>query len=1344
MKPIRCALLMGLLGWSWAASGQGVVTTAERRLAWRPYVGDASTQPLLQPAAEPGQGIPTLTVGRATAPVTARPGVASTGSATRVTDRSVYRVEPFKGALLDMDRGGLPYLNSIVPLGQGVGAIEVKLLEPVFEPVPSEDLQLWPAMEGVGADVEVRHALGWYRKRPQAIVDIVPFRKDPATGRVERLVGYRLEIATKPVAVGAKNGRSTYPDVSRLASGEWFRFTVARDGVYRLSYEFLQSLGVPLPIASDQLNIYGSHFGLIPFQNSGHGPTDLLLNALSMHDGGDGTFGPGDFILFYATGPNRWRVEGERFTHVKNVYSDSASYFIGIGIDPPQRIAPAVLTAEPPTRTVNTFSDRQVLDRDVVNLVKSGRTWFGEVFDNVLTYNFSFDTPFLVQGETVTLTFNGAARTVNSGSTSNSSSFRVVSGSALDQQFNVVGVSSSYSGPMARVFNQVLTFAGTGSSIPVAITFTKHDPVSSVGWMNFLNLNCRRGLRMAGDQLAFRDLPSVGPGEIAEFVLENSPTVHRIWEITDPRDVREVVFNTVGQDRTFRVRTDSLREFIAFRDAGYLTPTAIGRVANQNLHGTAVGTDLVIVAPPEFMGQAQRIAQQRASEGLDVVMVTPQQVFNEFSSGARDASAIKRYMRMLYDRAGNDEELMPRYLLLFGDGSYNNVSLAATNQNFIPSYQTENSWDFSRSYTSDDFFGLLDPQEGEAANELVDIGIGRLTVHTVQQAREVVDKILNYDRLQLMGATGNSCNLTGDGGIPDWRTHVLFTSDDQDGSTFESTIHMSQSDFLARRVEDEHPWINVDKIFLDAYQQVSTPGGQRYPQASQDLKDRVQKGTLLVNYIGHGGEVGWAHERFLDNPTILGWSNRDRLPLFMTATCEFSRWDDPGRTSAGEFVLLNPNGGGVGLFSTTRLAYSDQNFQLGQRFYDHIFTAADSLGREFRLGDVYRETKRSITAAQPTQINHRNFSLLGDPSQRLAMPRANIRITAVTDTMGQPLDTLKALSRVRISGFVDNGAGQPMAEFNGIVIPTVYDKQLQQATLANDGGSPFLFKVRKNILYRGRATVTNGSFSFTFVVPKDINYEFGPGRVACYAEGWSTNAAGWDNEIIVGGTATDVDMDEQGPRVELFMNDERFVRGGITDESPLLFAKLFDESGINTVGNSIGHDLVATLDANTERAIVLNDLYEADLDTYQSGTVRYRFKNLEDGPHTLSLKAWDVFNNSTETTTEFVVAPSAELALAHVLNYPNPFTTYTEFFFEHNRPCTTLGVQLQVFTVSGRVVKTINRQVACEGYRSDPMAWDGRDDYGDKLARGVYVYRLSVTTPDGEKAEKFEKLVILR
>lgn len=1258
-----------------------------------------------------------------------------------VTERGTPATAP-RAMHLDPARQDLPFHHEVRPLGSGTTSFSAHLTNTTYIPMIREEVEGLPGLDAAWTQPLVVTRLATQRKQPMALVDIYPYRKNSGTGQWERLTSYTLSIV-EGRGGGPLVQPKSYPPTSRLASGEWYRVQLTQDGVYALTYEQLEDMGLAGTIPSDQVNLYGRHHGMLPFENDQLPGTDLVPNAVVMEDGGDGTFGPGDRLVFYATGPHRWTLDGGtgRFRHTKHVFSDSASYFVGIGVEPALRVGTLPEVLDPATRTSTSFDDRQFLEVDAVTLLKSGRELYGDVYDLTTTYSYNFGVPFLRPQDPVCLVMDVLSRTVGTG---NASSWRVTSGAALDSTVSVQGVPNGYTGEQAKSTRHTFCFNASGNNLPFTVTFIKHNPASSIGWMNFLELNARRDLKLVGNQMLFRDLTSVGAGEVTDFVLDQASGPLTIWDITDPAAVMQVPVTDNGTQKLFRLRTDSLRQFAAFRSTGLLTPTPAGKVPNQDLHATALPTDLVIVVPDAFRAAAQQIADRRVSEGLTVALVSPQEVYNEFSSGMRDATAIKRYMKMLYDKAGTDPALMPRYLLLFGDGSYNNLNRVLSNQSFLPSYQTANSWHASLSYCSDDYFGLLDNDEGEYQGDLVDIGVGRIPVSSISQAQEMASKILNYDRLQLMNGTEAQCAVGSDGGINDWRTWLLFASDDQEGDVFESTIHMSQSDALATAVENEFPCYNVNKVYLDAYQQTSTPGGERYPDAQADLRDGVQRGALLVNYVGHGGEVGWAHERFLDNSTILGWSNLDRLPLFMTATCEFSRWDDPARTSAGEYVLLNPNGGGIGLMTTTRIAYSNQNYALSQDFYDHVFERVDEQGRPAALGDVFRRTKVDITTAQPSQVNHRNFSLLGDPSMRLAMPRHEVRITAITDTLGNPMDTMSALATVRITGEVVDAGGNLLTGLNGLVIPTVFDKRVQQQTLANDGGSPFPFSLRKNIIYRGMATVSGGLFSFTFVVPQDINYLVGPGRISCYVENLETNGCGATNDALVGGTATNVAPDEVGPTVQVFMNDDRFVRGGITNEDPLLLVKLYDSNGINTMGSSIGHDLVAVLDENTDQAIVLNDQYEADLDTYRSGSARYRFDDLAEGGHTLRVKAWDVFNNSAEASTEFVVAPSAELALEHVLNYPNPFTTNTQFFFEHNRPCTTLDVQVQVFTVAGRLVKTINRQLACEGFRSEPLAWDGRDDYGDKLGRGVYVYRLNVMTPEGDKAEKLEKLVILR
>jgi hypothetical protein len=399
------------------------------------------------------------------------------------------------------------------------------------------------------------------------------------------------------------------------------------------------------------------------------------------------------------------------------------------------------------------------------------------------------------------------------------------------------------------------------------------------------------------------------------------------------------------------------------------------------------------------------------------------------------------------------------------------------------------------------------------------------------------------------------------------------------------------------------------------------------------------------------------------------------------------------------------------------------------------------------LGDMVRLTK----VKSGIQFYFLNFHLLGDPALRLAYPQEKVYTTQINNKIITPTtyDTISALSKVTVKGYIGNKSGIKLNTFNGVLYPTVFDKEQLITCLGNDpssliGGTiPFVFYLQKNIIYKGKVEVVNGDFSFSFIVPKDITYNFDLGKLSYYAHNGIIDAGGYNKNFYVGGSSTSVLPDNAGPNIGLYLNDKKFVSGGTTNDKPHLYAEVSDSSGINTVGTGIGHDVTAILDENSSKPIVLNDYYEANLNSYQSGKIKYPFDQLSEGNHRLSLKVWDVQNNSNTAYTDFVVAPSAEMALTHVLNYPNPFTTRTKFFFENNQCCQTLKVIIQIFTISGKVVKTIDQTLTNEGFRSDGIDWDGKDDFGDKLAKGVYVYKLSVTGTDNKKAEKIEKLVIL-
>jgi hypothetical protein len=807
----------------------------------------------------------------------------------------------------------------------------------------------------------------------------------------------------------------------------------------------------------------------------------------------------------------------------------------------------------------------------------------------------------------------------------------------------------------------------------------------------------------------------------------------KIWELTDIYNIKAQQFIQNGNSLEFTQSSDSLREYVVFNPNFLPQPAFEEVVQNQNLHGISKA-DFIIVAHPNFLSEAQRLADFHSTkDSMECVIVTPQQCYNEFSSGSQDITAIREFVRMLYKRAANADEA-PKYLLLFGDGSYKYRNTTG-NSNFIPTYQSPQSLQPTTSYTSDDYFGLLDDTEGDFTGDVVDIGIGRIPCSTKSEAENVLNKIIGYCRKgQAIETQVNSCVSNVGGPLGDWRNWICFAADDEDQS-----LHLIQADTLALRIYKKHPTYNINKIYFDAYKQVSTPGGQSYPDANREFNKQIERGCLVLNYTGHGGELGLAHEGLVGISQIQEYNNSNNLPLWFTATCEFSRYDDPDRVSAGEYVLLNPNGGGIALFSTVRLVYASSNFTLSQNMWNHLLDSVN--GKVPCMGEVFMLGKQASFA----DANTRNFTLLGDPALKLAYPEQVI----ITDSINGKsittyIDTIKALKKITVKGHVSDALGNKLNNYNGIIYPVVFDKATSITSLSNDVGSPAVpFSIQKNIIYKGKSTVKNGDFSFSFVVPKDISYNFGKGRISYYSHNGNTDATGYFDKALVGGSESNAVADIIPPEIKLYLNDNRFVSGGTTNENPSIYAEVSDSSGINTVGNGIGHDILAVLDDNTDAPIVLNDYYQADMDKYQSGKILYGLENLSEGTHKINLKLWDVQNNSANATTEFIVAKSGELALTHVLNYPNPFSNKTQFFIEHNNCCSQVNISINVFTISGKVVKSITKTLESSGFRSEGIDWDGKDDFGDKLGKGVYIYKVKISDDFGKSAEQYQKLVIL-
>lgn len=1109
---------------------------------------------------------------------------------------------------------------------------------------------------------------------------------------------------------------------SVLSQGNWYKIATNKSGVYQLTYSSLEGLGVDVnSLQISAIKLYGNGGGMLPRLNSDFRHDDLVENAIKIYDANNnGVFESSDYILFYGESPHSWRYNKQLglFQHETHLFSDETNYFLTIDNQSEGRRIASKIALQNAAKIITSFSDFSFHESELENLIHSGKEWFGERFDIQNNQSFDFNFPNLDQSSAVSIKTAVVARSFSP------SSFTIKENSNMLHTISVNAVPAAYGQEYAKTASKTTDFISSSSDITINVEYNSSDD-GAQAWLNYIEVNARRSLKMSGNSLLFRDESSLG-NEVGTFELLNATSGISVWDITDPTSIVQMPTEINGSVLSFNDSLNELHEYIAFNSSAYLTPILKGKVANQNLHNTSLDVEYVIVSHPKFLSAAERLANfHQEKDDLTSIIVTPEQIYNEFSSGVQDVSAIRDFLRYLYKRPNSKL----KYVLLVGDGSYDPKNRVEDNTNFIITYQSVNSTHKTLSYITDDYFGLLDDNEGLFVNDLVDIGVGRFPVSTLSQANILVDKVERYYAEESFGS---------------WRNDIAFIADDGDGS--DGNTHMWQADSLANIVDDTYTDINIEKIYLDNYLQESTTGGNRSPDAQAAINNRINKGALLINYTGHGGQLGWTNERILEVKQINEWSNSNKLPLFMTATCNFSHFDNPAETSAGEYTLLNPQGGAIALLSTTRLVYSAPNYNLNTKFVKTLF---EKVGGEFpRLGDVFKQTK----VLSGTSTNNRNFTLLGDPALCLAYPEYKVQTTNI-------VDTLKALGEVTIEGRIidDYGLIEPLESarnsrtgildsFNGTVFVTVYDKEIIRTTLGQESCTPMPYRDQNNILYKGAASVKNGGFSFSFIVPKDIAYNYGAGKISYYAvsdDEQPTDAGGSDEGFVIGGTADDIIYDYDGAELELYMNTRNFSDGGITDANPVLLADIFDFSGINTVGNGIGHDITAVLDGNTANPYVLNDFYEAKKDDYTRGVVSFPLYNLEKGEHTLTLKVWDVFNNSTESTITFVVADENEFTISDYSTYPNPFSSNTDIYFQHNKVNQDLDVMLEIYSITGTLVYRFQENYYDNGYRIGPISWNGKDEYGGQLSAGMYIAKLGVSSSDGDFTSKSIRIILL-
>lgn len=1170
-----------------------------------------------------------------------------------------------------------------------------------------------------------------YRDTYKGHVEISPIYYEK--GVLKKII--RFSISYQINTQNTRTSRAASIQSSNLKSGNWYRFAVDTTGVHKLSKNFLNSLGINTSTLNPKtIKIYGHGGKSLPLLNSETVSNDLIENTIQVIGEDDGVFNDNDYILMYAIGPKKYNSDNN--SHI-NPYSDKSYYYVNISLGNGARMSTATEPTGNANVIYNSFHNYKFVESDTYNIAKMGRRWFGHRFYVENVRAFSFDFPNLITTSPITLRVYTAAA-----SESNTSMQLNVNG-ALVTNLTYPGIDNSI---LARLKSYNGTISSNSETINVELSYNNNSNPSATAYLDYISIEAECALTSFGTQFEFKHNDTSTQFGIGQFEISNAANISQVWDISNPYQIQFYNNTDAESEFSFKTNLGTLKTYQAVgTDFYFPRKTNTTSIPNQDIKGTVFldeqgqfkDIDYLIISPNYLKAQAERLAQiHRVQNNLNVKVYTLESIYQEFSSGMQDIGGIRNFVKYVYDNASTPSKKL-KYLCLFGDASFDYKDRTSNNTNIVPSWYSTESFSLVSSFISDDFFGMMDSNEGTMTNNnKLDIAVGRILAENTQRAKDMVDKIESYYLPENYGS---------------WRNNFLLISDDVD--KFSDRIIQSTTEEIAEDVKAEKPFLNVQKIHADSYVQETSSGGARYTLVNKAIFDALEVGALVVNYFGHGGEDGLAAERIFDKINAQELNNPSKLNCFVTVTCEYTKFDNPLRETAGEYLFWNKRGGAISLITTTRQIYVNVGTSFNKTLSQYLFSYGSN--QSISIGEALRRTKND--PAITNQSQRRLVFYIGDPAIKLPIAKPDIRVTKINDEdINISTQVLKALDNAKIEGTVTDTQGTVLNNYNGVLTATIYDKNIQRSTLGNDGTRDadenlilMDFETLGEVIFRGQASVTNGQFEFEFIVPRDITVTEGNGKISLYSKSDAplSDNQGYNYDIKIGGVNLNAPEDNTGPNISLYMNDENFVSGGVTNENPILLANLYDENGINTA-SGIGHDITAILDGDETNVYKLNPYYVAAIDDYQRGALSYPLRDLSPGLHTLTLKAWDVYNNASTQDIQFVVFDEdVSLKLTNVLNYPNPFVNYTEFWFNHNSS-DVLDVSIQIFTVSGKLIKTINGQTNTNSNTttslSRDLTWDGTDDFGSKIGKGVYVYKLKVrSSTTGMQAEKIEKLVIL-
>jgi hypothetical protein len=1183
--------------------------------------------------------------------------------------------------------------------------------------------------------VQFNPVTGVLRKYSRIVVEVVygPVRGVPARNEDDRTLA--AEILNADVTRDWRFPPSPPARVppSVLAQGQWFRLTVAEEGVYRLDPQYFSGLGIdPASVDPRTIKIYGNGGAMVPENVTAPRPSDLQENAILVAGEEDGQFGAGDAVLFYGRGAKGWTyVPSERrFQHYINYYSDVNYYWLTFGGAPGKRMVQVASLQDAPTVIPDWFQDCVFVDEDKVNLLSSGKEWLGQTLSPGGSFTHVFSVPGLVAGQSVRYRSRLLARS-NVWSTIALKETGVQIGSV---NLPPVGFSSGdfiYATEGAVDVQVVPPIAGTTSQLNFSLA-----PASAIGngWIDWVEIQYPRRFESVNNTLRFRSPDTTGVVEYRLTQFSSRPT---ILDVSTPADAR-LVTGDVGSYTIRMAETGGrVSEYCAAAPGGYRLPLGAVRMPLQNIRGITEGAEFIILTTAEFRAEAERLAAHRRQGqfgGLRTFVVEVDSVYNEFAGGIPDITGIRDFLKYAYDTW----TIRPEYALMLGGASYDYKGISGSRSSYVPTWQSQESRNDIASYSTDDFFVKFQP------GDLPWLATGRICSRSRAEAATVIGKVIAYDTRRAR-----------DG----WNTRMLFVGDDSwTPEREDGTLHSNDAELLATSYTPDE--FEKRKIYIAEYPTVNTAQGRRKPGAYQAIIDEVNRGVLVVNYAGHGNPTVWAHESIFSVQTsIPQLVNGDKLSVFYAATCNFSQFDDLRRYTGSELLMNSVEGGAIAVVSATRKVFAGANAYFHQGIFRNMF-GRDTFGRLL----IDRPARAMLLQKRTgNSINDQKFCFLGDPTMRLGFPPGYASIDSINaepvDSVGGGVRTvpirLKALSRVTLGGTIRDQQDAVDVSASGTVALTLADATRlvtitafipERCCDSNGNIIPAVdwpYRAAGGVVYRGQSSVANGRFTASFIVPKDILYADSTtrGRLVARFTGPATEGLGFTSNVSVGGTDSTAPADGRGPDMQVYLDSRSFRPGDVVGENPQLIVDLTDSSGINTSISGIGHRIEAWVNTASSGQDV-TEFYTARLDNFQEGTVQTILKGMTSGRNTVRVRAWDTYNNASTAETYFDVASTEQLRISDVFNYPNPFASGTEFTFRQNL-LSPLNVTVKIYTLAGRVIQTLEMAAAGDPFVRIP--WDGRDRDGDVLANGAYLYKMIVKTADGQfTSEVLGRMAVLK